>query len=92
MTGQGNPAIAKIDMYSRLPSSQELPSSTLASQDTVSAFVYQMLTIASAGGMSETRAKELYEEIMECYAHLDGSALECFRSDFLRILGNTNSN
>ncbi len=51
-----------------------------------------MLTIASAGGMSETRAKELYEEIMDCYTHLDGSALECFRSDFLKVLGNTNSN
>ena len=39
--------------------------------------------------MSESRAKELYDEIMECYSHLDASALETFRSEFLTILNST---
>jgi hypothetical protein len=59
---------------------------SLATKDTVSAFVYQMLEIASAGGMTEARAKELYDEIMGCYTNLDDSALEQFRNAFVTIL------
>jgi len=77
-------------MYNRLIDSSEVPAgSSLASHDSVSAFVHQMLTIASAGGMTETRAENLYEEIMGCYANLDGSASEAFRNDFLKILNST---
>jgi urate oxidase len=77
-------------MYNKLIDSSEVPSgSSLAAHDSVKTFVYQMLTIASAGGMSESRAEKLHEEILGCYANLDGSALEAFRNDFLKILNST---
>jgi len=61
-------------------------SNSLASEPAVSAFIYQVLTIASAGSMTESRAKELYDEIMGCYAYLDAAAYPAFKSEFLKIL------
>ena len=59
---------------------------TLAQQKPVPLFVHQMLVIAHAGGMPKVRAEELYYEIMDCYAKLDGGVIEFFRDDFNKIL------
>jgi len=64
---------------------------SLASEDVVSAIVYQLLETASAGGMTESRAEELYNEIMSCYANLDASRLAEFRRKFHTILQATNA-
>jgi hypothetical protein len=72
-------------MHYKAPDSNE-SADNLAQQIVVAAFVFQMLTIASAGGMPEHRAKTLYNEIMECYENLDTSAVDTFREQFLKLL------
>lgn len=58
----------------------------LASYPQVNLFVYQLLTAAQAGGMTEPRATKLYDEIHMHFANLQGAAFWHFRDGLIRVL------
>jgi len=52
----------------------------------MSTLIYQILSVAQAGGMTEDQAKNLYDQIHSHYANLQGSAFWALREDLIRIL------
>lgn len=58
----------------------------LANYPQVSMLIYQMLTVAQVGGMTEGRAKMFYDEIHGYFANMDGQAFWPLRDDLISVL------
>lgn len=58
----------------------------LALYPQIAALVYQLLDAAQAGGMTESRAKKIYNEILGSLANIDGRAFWPFRDELIRLL------
>ena len=64
---------------------------SLASDKRVSGLIFQILEFACAGGMSEERREELYNEILDYYSELTFEATESFFEDIVRLFLNYNN-
>ena len=58
----------------------------LALYPQMSYFIFRLLSVALDGGMSEPRARKLYDEILECFANIDGTNFWPFREELIGIL------
>jgi len=58
----------------------------LASYPHISTLLYQVLSVAQAGGMTEVRATEIYDEIHSHFVNIQGEAFWPLRDDLIRIL------
>lgn len=58
----------------------------LASYAQVSVLIYQLLSAAQAGGMTESLARKLYDEIHEYFANIPGAAFWSVREELIRVL------
>ena len=58
----------------------------LASYPQISTMIYQILTVAQGGGMTEDRAGMIYDEIYGHFANMDGLAFWPLRDDLIRVL------
>ena len=58
----------------------------LASYPQVNLFIYQLLTAAQVGGLTESRARELDSEIHGYFANIQGDLFWTFREEMIRVL------
>ena len=58
----------------------------LASYPHISILIYQVLSVAQAGGMTEVRATEIYDEMHSHFVNIQGQAFWPLRDDLIRIL------
>jgi hypothetical protein len=58
----------------------------LASYPQISTMIYQMLTVAQAGGLTEERAEMIYNEIHRNFKNMQGAAFWPLRDDLIHIL------
>lgn len=59
---------------------------SLAEDKRISTVIYQILTVAQAGGMSEVRAKEIYYEIITYYSELKDEVAEELIDELINII------
>ena len=58
----------------------------LASYLQISVMIYQLLTVAQAGGRTLDRSQNIYDEILGHFANMQGSAFWPLRDELIRIL------
>lgn len=58
----------------------------LASYPQISTTIFQLLTVAQAGGMTEERAEMIYDEIHSHFKNMQGSAFWPLRDELIHIL------
>ena len=58
----------------------------LASYPQISTLIFQLLSVAQAGGMTERRAERIYDEIHGHFVNMQGEAFWPFRDDLIRLL------
>jgi hypothetical protein len=58
----------------------------LASYPQVKLFIYHLLSVAQAGGMTKPRAKKLYDEIHEHFSNIQGDVFWSFRDGLIHVL------
>lgn len=58
----------------------------LASYPQVSLLIYQLLSVAQAGGMTESKAKKIYDEIHGHFSTMQGAAFWPLRDELTRSL------
>lgn len=59
---------------------------SLASYPQIITMIYQILTVAQAGGMTEGRAEIIYDEILGNFANMQGQAFWPLRDELILIL------
>lgn len=52
----------------------------------IAVLVYRLLDAAQAGGMKESRAKKIYDEILGNLGNIDGRAFWPFTDELIRLL------
>lgn len=52
----------------------------------IAVLVYELVNAAQAGGVKESRAKKIYDEILGGLANIDGRAFWPFRDELIRLL------
>jgi len=60
--------------------------SDLASYPQISMLLYHIVTVAQAGGMSEDRARMVYDEIHSHFINMQGEAFWLLREELIRML------
>ena len=58
----------------------------LARYPQIITMIYEILTVAQAGGMTEDRAEMIYDEIIGNFANMQGQAFWPMRDELIRIL------
>jgi hypothetical protein len=58
----------------------------LASYPQINTLIFQLLSVAQAGGMTERRAEKIYEEIHGHFINMQGETFWPLRDDLMRIL------
>ena len=58
----------------------------LASYPQISTLIFQLLSVAQAGGMTERRAEKIYDEIHGHFVNMQGEAFWPLRDDLIRLL------
>lgn len=58
----------------------------LASYPQISMLIFQIVSVAQAGGMTEARAKKVYDEIHGHFINMQGGAFWPLRDELIRML------
>lgn len=65
---------------------EKQPQNSLASCPQLSLLIYLLLSAAQSGGMDESRAKELYDEIHGNFSKIKGEMFWSFRDELIHVL------